>query len=657
MRTTLPGVNYFILGNGLILAAIQHCPIGAGTPLGLIVMDPKRSSAKRDALTSHPERGLALTQCQVRIGAEEYLPLTDGLTVEWASDGEIPTVLAKWHAGSYGVEERFFCPDRAVPRLIRQITLHATNATQAGEVRLMLGDQTVVCPFSMEADQTVSFSYQYELSRSGSESLLHLRPTEVSEALPDARDFWSGLTRCIFPVENLHHLFSTARRHLPAVVENADGADAALWQGGRERVRDQCAIARGLTMLGAHDLARAAFLHLVQHHVTPTGELLDGGRYCLPESVDLDLHGELLHALETYANWTQDWSLIEKNWPHILAAANYPLLAMLRHDESGLLHNRREYWGRSVIHGVQDGIEFAHQFWVSIGLHCAVRMARRVSRTENIGLWEREADRLKRALLHDPRYGLVADNCLIKRRGLDGKIQHELVIPPDTLLPPGVSLMQSGAHPLNPDTSTAMAVAHEFIDPKSDLARHTLKAIEKLWNQGWQGGGYGRHHAASDLDVPGPWPHVSLLVARAHLEAGNYDKVWRVVNWLASQPQGRSGAWFEFLGPRVSPPYPQVGVSPRVWSEIVCLVVHHLFGVRPADDYLLIRPRLLNKLDRAEANLKIGGNRVNLVVRRASATEKPAARVNDAPHNFPKSGLRLPLPQADLRVEITVPAR
>jgi hypothetical protein len=40
-KTTLEGVDYFFLGNGLVQAAVQVTPAAGATPVGLLVMDPE----------------------------------------------------------------------------------------------------------------------------------------------------------------------------------------------------------------------------------------------------------------------------------------------------------------------------------------------------------------------------------------------------------------------------------------------------------------------------------------------------------------------------------------------------------------------------------------------------------------------------------------
>ena len=81
--------------------------------------------------------------------------------------------------------------------------------------------------------------------------------------------------------------------------------------------------------------------------------------------------------------------------------------------------------------------------------------------------------------------------------------------------------------------------------------------------------------------------------------------MWRVLRWL--QPDGRrpSGAWFEFNGPRLAPPFPQVGIIPWTWAELILLLVHHILGVRPGERDVRVRPRLLAGLGHVHARLPV----------------------------------------------------
>ena len=172
-------------------------------------------------------------------------------------------------------------------------------------------------------------------------------------------------------------------------------------------------------------------------------------------------------------------------------------------------------------------------------------------------------------------------------------------------LPDAAPLAAEGDHFLNPDTSAALPIALGFIAPDSPISRATLDNLELLWNQDWKGGGYERYHFASEPDSPGPWPFPSLFVARAYLETGDFAKVWRILHWMSTIPGAESGSWFEFYGPRIAPPFPQVGITPWTWAEMIVLLIHHVLGIRPEVDYLRIRPRFLPGLKRISGRLPV----------------------------------------------------
>ena len=215
--------------------------------------------------------------------------------------------------------------------------------------------------------------------------------------------------------------------------------------------------------------------------------------------------------------------------------------------------------------------------------------------------------------------------------------------------------MRAGDHVLNPDTSAALPIAMGFVSPQSDLAKATMKSLETLWNQDWDGGGYGRYHFSSEPDSPGPWPFPSLFVARAYAEMGNYDKVWRILNWLNTAPGSAAGSWFEFYGPRISPPYPQVGITPWTWAEMITLLVHHVLGIQVEADFIRFRPRLLPGLERVAGDLPIRDHRLHLDLKVDAEVRSPAFKTNTDILKSPECEIHLPYPERDIYVEAVIP--
>jgi hypothetical protein len=184
------------------------------------------------------------------------------------------------------------------------------------------------------------------------------------------------------------------------------------------------------------------------------------------------------------------------------------------------------------------------------------------------------------------------------------------------------------SHFLNPDTSAALPIALGFVPADSPAAIATMNNLETLWNQSWDGGGYGRYHISSEPDSPGGWPFPSLFLARAYVEMGELEKVWRILKWMNTIPGARAGSWFEFYGQRLAPPFPQVGITPWTWAEMLVLFVHHIVGLRPETDYFSIRPKLLPGIDSIEAVFPLRNFKLNLAIRRISPGVSPEFRSN-----------------------------
>ncbi|MBI4882109.1 MAG: hypothetical protein HY812_20975 [Planctomycetes bacterium] len=656
-RTDLPGADYFFLGNGHVLAAVQVDPSGTGTPLGLLLMRPERFGHKRAALTFDPEEGIAGTALLVETGGRVHQARPGAVLARWTDSGGVPAVAASWQDGGVQVEETFFCPDRVSPRLVREIRVRAPKPLDA-VLTSGRGAAALRRPLRLEGGGPACAAIRYEIESSETGDTVRGAWSEPAAPAEDSRSFHAGLATLSFSPEQagapLAHLLRAARHQLPAVIAASGAVDGSIWQYNLEWARDQALEALALCQIGAIGLARTMLARLLDRFVTAEGDTVDSGRTRPPQEVELDQNGILLLALKGYTDWSGDLELARSRWARIRALADFPLRPVFRHVASGLLRNRREFWERHAAFGIEEGLELAHQLFVSVGLSCAADLAHDLGREDEAGRWREAGAKLKRAMLQDARFSLVEGGRFIKRRRLDGTVQETATLPPDSGLPPELPICRHpGPHFLDPDTSCALPIALEFVDPRGELARRTLDGMELLWNQSWEGGGYCRYNVTSEADSPGPWPFASLFVARACLEAGDDARVWRVLRWLSSLPGGaRAGAWLEFYGHKPVPPCPPVGVIPWTWAEILTFFIHHLLGVRPRRHGLELRPRLLAGLDEASAALAVQGKRLRLSVRRARGAEGPSAMVNGARQALTNGRLLLPPPAGDLSVEI-----
>ena len=670
VRTRLADVSYFFLGNGLIQAAVQFAPGGEGTPLGLLIMNPERLGKKRDALTMDAARGLEATAISISGGPEPGSPelpppaTRAPLAVEWTEHHGVPAVLARWSSGAFDVRERFYCPDRSTPRLAREVTVRA-RCSEPAHVRLATGagPTSIDLPRTIRGGGDTLVWFLYVLDRDG--KTLHVTTTPADPLEDEARRYWTGCTHARFGDALLDRWFNASRWQLPAVVSRHGRIDGGIWQYNREWVRDQAFLALGLVMAGHREEARTILRRLLREFVTGDGATIDSSEVRSPDEVELDQNGVLLYALHQYVNWTGDVDLPASAWDRIVAVADFPLRPEFRHAPSGMLHNSREFWERHAVHGIEPGLELTHQLFVSIGLSSGAALARLLSQAGALTgaggtaslqtyaeRWEREATSLREAMLAHPVFALVDARGFIKRRRLDGSVQECATALPEAQLPPSVPLARAGEHRLNPDTSSVLPIVFGCVDPASADAARTLAATERLWNQAWSNGGYGRYDVSSEPDSPGGWPFASLFVARAAIETGQYEPAWRVLRWLDQVPGAAAGAWFEFYGPRVAPPFPQVGIVPWTWAEILFLLVRHVLGVRPAEQYIALRPRLLPGLERVTAALPIRDRRVHLDVRASADANAPACLADGRPVEPIGGEWRLPHNHDDVNVEI-----
>ncbi len=653
-RTRLKDVSYFFLGNGLIQAAVQIAPSGEGTPVGLLIMDPERLAKKREALTMSPESGLEDTMVRVCSGKKSLTCRDAAVDASWSGENKIPVVHVTWSSPTIGVNEFFSCSELSRPILVREVRVKNLEEKEASVlVKTGCLGHSVEKRITLDRGAECHLFFQYTLDSTKKRVSLDLKDRKKMRS--SALRYWENTANVVFDQMLLNRYFFSSRSQLPAVISASGRMDGSIWQYKREWVRDQAMAAVGLTMSGQHRLARIILQRLLSEFVTEEGQPIDSSEIRHLEEVELDQNGVLLHALRHYILWTWDLDLIKKNWKKIRAAAGFPLRHVFQHLASGLLANTREFWERHRAFGIQKGIELTHQVYVSMGLADAAFLSCLIGREKEALRWEAEAERLKQTILTDRRYSLVEEGRFIKRRSVDGSVQKSIQASPEVQLPAGVPLAKKGDHLLHPDTSMVLPVALEFVPADSSLAENTLAAIETLWNQAWEGGGYGRYHVSSEPDSPGPWPFPSLFVARAYAEMGKGKKVWRILDWLNTLPGALSGSWFEFYGERIAPPFPQVGVTPWIWAEMIILLVHHIIGVRPLTDRLLIRPKLLPGIRQIKASFPIRNIRLFLEIESGhhqqpflAESDSQILRVSDKDADLAYSG-------KDIRVKISVP--
>jgi hypothetical protein len=510
-------------------------------------------------------------------------------------------------------------------------------------------------PLHIEPGDSLTLSLHYYL---GTSEKLDSVMSALREGIEnDSEREWKLMTQFRSDHTGLDHLFRVSKTGLKAAVSSHGKMDGSIWQYNREWLRDKAMVAVAQSLVGNSILARSILEDLLERFVSDHGDTVDSSEWRNPSEVELDQNGELLYALWMYWQWTGDDTLIKEYWTKIIAVADFPLQEVFWDKSSRLLRNCREYWERHAAYGIRDGYELSHQVFVTVGLEKAYELGMHLGEVELAKKWEGASKVLRNAMLTDPKFKMVEADHFIKRRLASGEVQRTLVPLDKSFLPKGVPLVEHVEAYLDPDSSEALPIVFNLIPPDSTLSKGTMGHLELLWNQEWKGGGYGRYHVSSEPDSPGPWPFATLFIAQAYLELGDSEKVWRALNWLLNEQGGESGSWFEFYGPRPVPPFPQVGVVPWTWAEIVVLFIHHLLGIRPHLDKLAIRPKLLTGLNEIRLLIRIRGQYIDLTVTRFSemmkAVGNPHAIINGKEIlDLVDGGLEIPFPHADCEIRI-----
>jgi hypothetical protein len=403
----------------------------------------------------------------------------------------------------------------------------------------------------------------------------------------------------------------------------------------------------GVVHTGNFELARAVFENMLAHMITEEGKTMISGGFDDPDREQFDQMGEFMYALKSYVDWSGDISLIEQYREKILKMIERPLTPAFR-DETGMVHNRREFWERTF----SDAYELAYQTWVITGLRCAADLSVPLRAQTHAGRWRQEADKILETMLNHPKAKLVDKGHLIKRRNRTDLSVAETVVMNGWV--PGAPAGLESLSSIYPDATMALPVALNTIDPQSALARATILETEKLWNRRWSSGGHDRYHTSSQGDQPGPWPFATTFILRGEHEAGMYDLSRRSLEWLYHTEGGKSGLWYEEI-PVLPAGYGRAGLVPWTSGEVCFFVIHHLLGIKFDGDRMTIRPNLYPVTAPIIADLRYKQVKVHLEIKGTGAIQR--AFVNDKPVSPDHQG-RIVLPPdfagGSIRIELGI---
>lgn len=680
--TYRPGIEYFFLGNGDMQAALQYAPDRSGPHpqsfLGLTLMDAERFSRKWSTYLFHPERGYENSALAVSYGGQGYSAKPENLRdVAWTLVDSVPVVRITWQAGALEVTEELFVPDEG-GYLVRQVRVRNTGGA-VDDLRLSLAlvpnftlfDEIGTDPATGTAfgrgytevtlrclDGKVETSGRYVLNvqpgtlpaqgeqrarfvytiRAGTPPL---RARDMDQVWKKTVAFWRDKAVLRSSNEVIDRLYMLSRTGLKAQQARSGKRDSGYWMYNMEWVRDDVMMLQAMVMAGLQEEAKTVLVKILDKAVGPDGCAIESSRWSGYDYTELDQNGQILYAVWVYLSWTGDTALVRKYWKKIVLAGDFPMLDVFRDTTTRLLRNKREFWERDDRFGVVDGYELVYQFWVAYGLELGSGVARHLGDTDTAERWARASAELREITFQHPSLRFIENGRLIKRRTRAGEWQQHFVPANRGSMPPGSPIATIATPECDPDTGTLYPIIFGYVDPRGPVAAETVRAMDRLWNQRWEHGGYARYNTDSEPDPPGPWPIATMLIARAALEGGDHDRVWKSLNWVAGIHGGKSGGWFERYGASITPPAPPVSTVGWVWAEIVVFVIHHLMGFQPELKEIVLQPRLLSGLDSLTTRFSVRGGAVDYTLERGEAAR---AVLNGREIPFTDGMARIPFP-------------
>ncbi len=653
------GREYFVLRSGRAKIIFQADRADFGPAFTYMLFDAEdasQSTSKAGAFNCDKEAGFKSSALWVDLGGSSFSAFGQETDAHWADSDGVPGVEVAWWAGGLRVVERFTALTDATA-FVRTIELDGSSLAGDAAVNLRLflphgqcrGSESVLVqegrgygsglvslsPHPIKIDPThgcveigplavsprnkaaLEFLYFYQIPSRGAEALLTVANFFLNRGVEAERQktkaTWTASSKVTTEDSTLKDLYAKARLGLPGMIADDGTMDAGIFEYGRQWVRDTSMSALGALHAGHFELARKALERCLTKMINEEGATAIASQYDPPDREEFDQMGELVHALKSYRDWTGDDSLLREHQEKIIALIERPLLPRFR-DETGMTHNRREYWEREF----DDAYELAYQTYLVLGLRDAADVAPSLGAEKQAPRWREEADRIHRAMLSHPTRALVADGHLIKRRNVAGEVAD--VVRTGQGFRADVPFNCEKHNRLYPDASMALPIALGIVNARSPLALKTLDELELLWNLRWTGGGYERYNSSSEPDTPGPWPFASCFVLRALHEAGLYDRSRRVLEWLNTVQGGRAGFWFEEI-PVLRSNTKACGIIPWTSGEVALFVVRHLLGVHFEASAAVIKPALYPESPPISADLRFRNGRLKLAIDRSGAIE------------------------------------
>lgn len=302
-QPAVPGMEYFFLGNGQILAAIQSVARAeAGTHAGLVLMPAERFGRKFTSLLYGIRSGLRHTRIGIAMDTGVFYPEAGTARITWHYPEGIPTVAIEWRAGEFAIEEALWCA-ATEPVLLRAVVVRNTGAAplRARVVAALQPNTSVLDEYDVDRAGgvlTASGYHRVRLFASGGavttadrslsidtgavapgaearvEVALTLDHPEKRPVVGRARTaaYWQSRATLATGHAGLDHLFRVALSGVRAAVAQSGKMDGGIWQYNLEWARDPVMVAQGAVAAGAEDVARAILERVWTHAVSDDGK-------------------------------------------------------------------------------------------------------------------------------------------------------------------------------------------------------------------------------------------------------------------------------------------------------------------------------------------------------------------------------------------------
>jgi hypothetical protein len=521
-----------------------------------------------------------------------------------------------------------------------------------------LGAGMPIAPLASGASGTARFVLAY--GKSEQEMLAAVAAVRAAGAphlaAKDARS-WDRLTTVKTGDAILDGLYAAAKAGIRTSVsrhEKPGRINSGILQYDTEWSRDVDFIAAAAIMNGQHDIGRSIVTYALENLTDDRGYCFCGAAWeGRDRDYQIDTNGIRLWSLWLYLAWTGDQTVIRSHWKRIRALIGAFFDPARWVARVGMIASSRDCWERWKNCGLEPGFELHHQHWSTLGLEKASQIAALMGDEKLEKACLDRSRKIWAAVMESPTYGLIKAGHFIKRRSLDGTISQ-------------TANAYRGAPKgyLEPDASELQPVLSGIVDGRSALARSTLAQMKPLWNQDglWKCGGYTRYNITSDPDSSsGPWPGVTLMVARAALATRQWAVYERAIQWVANvaRPTWTLFEHFDFVAAdKTNRRWYRGGIIPWLsYAEPSLLIVHELLGFNASLGDVSIKPNMPPKIKRMKANVLYRGHRIQVEVinNEGNCT---AVSINGKRHaDFDERGATFAPFTGDTAIRITLGAR